>query len=305
MTSFAVRAHAKINLDLRIVGRRADGYHDLRTTFQSLALHDRLVFRRKRGAFAIESADPDMPGDATNLVWRAAQALWSASGRGAEVRGVEVAIDKRIPSQAGLGGGSSDAAATLVALNELWNSRFDAGDLARLGATLGADVPFFLLGGTALGLGRGEMLYPLPDIPSMGVLLVKPAFGVSTTEAYGWYGGAAGRSSDDVQGLAVPWFPGPLVLANDLEGPVMRQHPELLTVRRALLRCRAEVALMSGSGSAVFGLFPTVAAARAAAAVLGRRSPAGRAASRGGWQLIVTRFLGGGAYRRRLVANRT
>jgi 4-diphosphocytidyl-2-C-methyl-D-erythritol kinase len=302
VTPLVARAHAKINLDLRIVGRREDGYHDLRTMFQSLALHDRLVFRRCRGAFGIESAASDMPTDARNLVWRAAQALWSASGRTGEVRGVHVAIEKRIPSQAGLGGGSSDAAATLVALNELWRARFDAGDLARLGASLGADVPYFLLGGTALGLGRGEMLYPLPDVPSMGVLLVKPAFGVSTADAYGWYGAAPQQGSGHAQALSVPWYPGPLVIANDLEAPVTGHHPELLGIRRALLRRRAEVALMSGSGSAVFGLFPTVQSARAAAAGLAR-PPRGRTGAAAGrpWRVIVTRFIGRGAYRRRML----
>ena len=300
MIRLVARAHAKVNLDLRILGRRDDGYHDLRTIFQSLALHDRLVFRQRRGAFTIESAASDMPQDATNLVWRAAQALWAASGRTGEVRGVHVAIDKRIPSQAGLGGGSSDAAAALTALNELWRARFDAGDLTRLGATLGADVPYFLMGGTALGLGRGETLYPLPDIPAMGVLVVKPSVGVSTADAYGWYARTPREPIEDVQALAVPWYPGPLVIANDLEGPVMRHHPELLAIRRALLRRRAEVALMCGSGSAVFGLFPTVQAARAAAAGLARPRGADTATSEGRpWSLLVTRFIGRAAYRRR------
>jgi 4-diphosphocytidyl-2-C-methyl-D-erythritol kinase len=303
MTALVVRAHAKINLDLRVLARRADGYHDLRTIFQSLALHDRLAFYRRRGAFAIESADPDMPRDATNLVWRAAQALWSASGRAGEVRGVRVTITKRIPSQAGLGGGSSDAAATLVALNGLWRTRFDAGDLARLAARLGADVPYFFIGGTALGLGRGEVLYPLPDVPSMGVLVVKPSFGVSTADAYRWYAAASRGPGGNVQALVVPWHPGPLMIANDLEGPVLELHPELLAIRRTLLRARAEVALMSGSGSAVFGLFGTVAEARAAAAAL-RRAPRGTGGGSEGrpWWLTVTRFLPRAAYRRRLDA---
>jgi 4-diphosphocytidyl-2-C-methyl-D-erythritol kinase len=302
MTSLVVRAHAKINLDLRIVARRADGCHELRTIFQSLALHDRLVFRTKRGAFEIESGDPDMPRDATNLVWRAAQALWSASGRAGEVRGVGVTIEKRIPSQAGLGGGSSDAAATFTALNELWRTRFGTGDLARLGASLGADVPYFLLGGTALGLGRGEMLYPLPDVPSMGVLLVKPSFGVSTAHAYGWYAAAPRRPSADVQALVVPWYPGPLAIANDLEAPVMQHCPELLAIRGALLRRRAEVAVMCGSGSAVCGLFPTVAEARMAAAGLRRSGQPGPSGTPR-WQLIVTRFIGRRRYGNRLVAD--
>jgi 4-diphosphocytidyl-2-C-methyl-D-erythritol kinase len=296
------RAHAKVNLELRIVGRREDGYHDLRTIFQSLALHDRLVFRRRRGAFEIESAAADMPKDASNLVWRAAKALWSASGRRGEVRGVHVTIDKRIPSQAGLGGGSSDAAAALTALNELWRARFDAGDLARLAASLGADVPYFLVGGTAHGLGRGETLYPLPDLPSMGVLVVKPSVGVSTADAYRWYAAAPRQPSDNVQALAVPWYPGPLVVANDLEGPVMRRHPELLAIRGALLRRRAEVALMCGSGSAVFGLFPTVQDAQAAAAGLAR-PPRGAISTADGrpWRVIVTRFIGRGRYRPRML----
>ena len=301
MIPLVARAHAKVNLDLRIVGRREDGDHDLRTLFQSLALHDRLVFRRTRGAFVIESAAADMPTDASNLVWRAAQALWSASGRADEVRGVQVTIDKRIPSQAGLGGGSSDAAAALAALNELWRARFDAGDLARLAASLGADVPYFLMGGTALGLGRGEMLYPLPDVPSMGVIVVKPAVGVSTADVYRWYAAAPRQPGDNVQALAVPWYPGPLAIANDLEGPVMRHHPELLAIRRALLRNRAEVALMCGSGSAVFGLFPTVDDARAAAAGLSRPPRGGTGAADGRpWRVIVTRFIGRGRYRARM-----
>jgi 4-diphosphocytidyl-2-C-methyl-D-erythritol kinase len=299
--SLIARAHAKINLDLRITGRREDGYHDLRTIFQSLALHDRLVFRRRRGVFGIESAAADMPMDARNLVWRAAQALWSASGRTGEVRGVHVAIEKRIPSQAGLGGGSSDAAAALVALNTLWRARFDAGDLARLGASLGADVPYFLLGGTALGLGRGEVLYPLPDVPSMGVVVVKPAFGVSTAEAYRWHTEAPRQPTENVQALAVPWYPGPLVIANDLERPVMHHHPELLAIRRALLRRRAEVALMCGSGSAVFGLFPTVAGARAAAAGLARRRRRDTEADGRPWRVLVTRFIGRSAHHRRML----
>jgi len=304
MTALSVRAHAKINLDLRIVARRPDGYHDLRTMFQSLTLHDRLEFRAMRGAFAIESSDPDMPRDDRNLVWRAAQALWSASGRTGEVRGVAVSIDKRIPSRAGLGGGSSDAAAALVALNELWRARFDAADLARLAANLGADVPYFLVGGTVLGLGRGETLYPLPDMPSMGVLIVKPVFGVSTADAYQWYAEAPQRPNEDAQALAVPWYPGPLVTANDLEAPVMRHHPELLAIRRALLRTGGEVALMSGSGSSVFGLFPTVADDRKASAALDRPLRGGANGVDGRpWRLIVSRLMGRAVYRRRLAAS--
>lgn len=294
-----VRAHAKVNLDLRIVGRRPDGYHDLRTLFQSLALHDVLAFRLRRGPFAIESADPDMPRDRTNLVWRAAQALWSATGRTGGLRGVVVTVDKRIPSQAGLGGGSSDAAATLLALNRLWRARLGPGDLMRLAGALGSDVPYFLVGGTALGLGRGETLYPLRDVPPMGVLLVMPSFGVRTADAYRWYAAEPRRASDEIQALDVPWYPGPLAVANDLEAPVAAHHPGLLVIRRALLRRRAEIVLMSGSGSAVFGLFPGVDAARRAADAL-RADETSRGAPGDGrpWRVIVTRFVARAAFLR-------
>ena len=291
MTVLALRAHAKINLELRVLGRRPDGYHELRTIFQSLALHDSLVYRARRGAFTIETSDPGVPGDRTNLVWRAAQALWSAAGRAGDVRGVHVSIDKRVPPKAGLGGGSSDAAATLVALDALWRTRMGPAALARLAASLGADVAYFLMGGTALGLGRGERLYPLPDLPSMGAVIVHPGFGVGTPDAYRWY--AAGRPGEPrthAQALAVAWLPGPLEMGNDLEGPVMARHPEIAEIRRAILRGGAEVALMSGSGSAVFGLFATVADARGAA----------RRLQGTGWRVLVTRTLGRAAYRRSL-----
>jgi 4-diphosphocytidyl-2-C-methyl-D-erythritol kinase len=298
MTALVIRAHAKINLDLRILGRRADGYHDLRTIFQSLTLHDRLTVRRTRGPFAIESDDPELPRDRSNLVWRAAQAVWSAQGRAGDMHGLTVTVQKRIPDRAGLGGGSSDAAATLVALNRLWRARLDGGDLARLAVSIGADVPFFLIGGTSLGLGRGELLYPLPDVPSMGVVLVRPAFGVSTAEAYSWYASRPACAIEHVQALAVPWYPGPLALANDLEPAVMEHHPELAGIRGALLSRGAEAALMAGSGAAIFGLFQTVELARAAAAVLSRESS--EAVRIGGrpWRVIVTRLLGRAAYRR-------
>jgi 4-diphosphocytidyl-2-C-methyl-D-erythritol kinase len=291
VTSLAVRAHAKINLDLRVLGRRPDGFHELRTVFQSLALHDRVVFRARPGPFAIESSDSALPLDQRNLVWRAAQKLWSAAGRGGDLRGVRVSIDKRIPSQAGLGGGSSDAAATLVALDTLWRTRMGPAALVRLAAAIGADVAFFLMGGTALGLGRGELLYPLPDLPSMGVVLVHPGFGVATADAYQWYAeGSRPQPPGHAQGLAVPWLPGPLEIGNDLEAPVMARHPGIVEVRRALLRRGAEVALMSGSGSTVFGLFGTVDDARRAAGRL--RGP--------GWHVLVTRTLGRAAFRRSL-----
>lgn len=268
-----VRAFAKINLSLRVLGTRADGYHELRTVFQAIALHDTLEVRRVRGPFALTCNDPQLACDRTNLVWRAAEALWKQARRRGRPRGVAIHLTKRIPVQAGLGGGSSDAAAALRALATLW--RVDAQCVREAAVRLGADVPFFLEGGTVLGLERGDVLFPLIDRPRAWVVLVIPPFGVSTPEAYGWWDGD-GPSKGEI---------------NDLERPVVKRHPEIGRIVRALTRARGECAAMSGSGSAVFGLFASRAAAdRAAAAV----------AARG--RTLVTRTLSR-AECRRLAAN--
>src|SRR5580765_1846940 len=183
-----LRAHAKINLDLRILGVRPDGFHDLRTIFQSLALHDSLTFTRRAGPFTIECDDPRLPVDCRNLIWKAASLLCRLVGRSGEIPmdGV-VRLQKNVPQEAGLGGGSADAAVTLLGLTRLWGLDLDLPTLSRLASRLGADVPFFLVGGTALGLGRGDDIYPLVDLPRTYVVVVRPNFGVSTVEAYGWY----------------------------------------------------------------------------------------------------------------------
>jgi len=267
-----VRACAKINLTLRVLGIRADGYHELRTTFQSLALHDTLTFAAVPGPFRILSSDPDCPTDQTNLVWKAAARLWSTAGRRGDPDGVTVRITKRVPVQAGLGGGSSDAAAALRALRVLW--RLDVADevLETISRDLGADVAFFLTGGTVLGVERGDLLFPLVDTPRAWIVLARPDFGVSTKDAYAWWdagwraavgpgsaGPAGGRSSRTDE-----W-------TNDLQGPVVERHPRILRLVRSLRRHGAQFAAMSGSGSAVFGLFgDRTSAARAAAAVTSR-----------------------------------
>ncbi len=248
-----VRAFAKINLELRVVGVRPDGYHELRTIFQSIALHDTLSFIQTSGAFRIECDDPACPSDRANLIWRAAERVWRAAGRRGAVRGVSVRLVKRIPMQAGLGGGSSDAAATLRTLAALWGVRVTDGDLERIAADLGADVPYFLEGGTVLGLDRGDRLFPLVDIPEAWVVVVVPDFGVSTGEAFAWWDQETARR--------------PRAATNDLERPVGRRHPIIARLIRALGRAGAARAGLSGSGSAVFGLFP-------------RRADAGRAAAR-------------------------
>lgn len=296
MTRLRGRAFAKINVTLRVLGTRADGFHELRTVFQSLALHDTLIVERALGPFRIVCSDPDCPADERNLVWKAADALARRAGRRSALRDLRVRITKRIPMQAGLGGGSSDAAAALRLLARAWGLTLEPAALADLGRSLGADVPYFLEGGTALGAERGDVLFALDDLPPMWVVVVVPPFGVSTKDAYGWWDHAArstrsrasfrAASAEDrvaphvkvaARGLGLP----ACELRNDLEGAVVARRPEIARIVRALRRGGADYAAMSGSGSAVFGLF----ASRAAAAAVVSRS------ARTGRRVILTRTL--------------
>jgi 4-diphosphocytidyl-2-C-methyl-D-erythritol kinase len=264
-----VRAFAKINLTLEVLGRRSDGYHELRTIFQSLALHDTLTIRRERGPFRLECGDPDVPTDRSNLIVKAVRAAWRASGHRGSPRDIVIALAKTIPVAAGLGGGSSDAAAALRGLARMW--QIDQARLPALAASIGADVPYFLEGGTVLGLERGDLLFPLLDAPAAWVTLVVPPFGVSTKDAYGWF-------DRDKSGPRS---------RNHLQGPVAKRHPEIARVVRALSREGASTAAMTGSGSAVYGMFDRRRTAfDAALAVAAMSSRTGR-----GWRTLVTRTL--------------
>jgi 4-diphosphocytidyl-2-C-methyl-D-erythritol kinase len=258
-----LRPSAKINLTLRVGPVRGDGFHDVRTLMQSIALCDRITMSPRRGPFVLASSSPGVPSGRTNLIAVAAERLWRALGRAGDPRDVHVRLQKEIPVAAGLGGGSADAAAALVGLNIIWNGRLRLRDLVHLGAEIGSDVPFALHGGTALGAGRGEELYPLDDAPAMPIVIIKPSFGVSTSQAYAWLDadrreaspGAepAGRMGD----IDLGWPGGPVALVNDLQGPVAVRHPAIHEMIDALRRAGARVAAMTGSGSAVFGVFPT------------------------------------------------
>ena len=287
-----VRAHAKVNLDLRVLGLRPDGFHELRTVFQGIELHDTLICSEHDGPFTLKCRDASVPLDETNLVWKAAAALWTALRRGGAIRGAVIQIEKKIPVEAGLGGGSSDAAAALIALGRMWGGA-PMTLLREVGATIGADVPFFLSGGTALGLGRGEEIYPLVDLPPHFVVIVRPPFGVSTAEAYGWYDEdrASGQRDEnrEFQQLPVPWPSRAAQMVNDLEAPVMRRHPEIGPLKTQLRDAGATAAAMSGSGSAVFGLFRSRAAAEKAVKPL----------SRNGAKALVTRTLTRAEHERR------
>jgi 4-diphosphocytidyl-2-C-methyl-D-erythritol kinase len=285
------RAHGKVNLDLRVLGTRPDGFHELRTVFQAIELHDTLTSVERPGPFAVKCRMPGVPLDESNLVWRAAAGLWKALGRAGAPRDAVVTIDKTIPMQAGLGGGSADAAAALVALARLWGGA-PVTLLREVGSAIGADVAFFLSGGTALGLGLGEEIYPLVDLPPHWIVIVRPPFGVSTAEAYAWYDDdrtAGLKETRELQILPVPWPTRAAQMINDLEPPVVRRHPEITTLKASLREAGAVASAMSGSGSAVFGLFRT----RAAAA----RSV--RPLSKGGNKALLTRTLSRAEYERR------
>lgn len=293
VVKLVVAAPAKINLDLRVLGTRPDGFHELRTVFQSIGLHDTLTFVAKKGPFVLKCRHPGVPSDHDNVVWKAADLLWEALGREGAARDVMVTIEKRIPVQAGLGGGSGDAATALMCLARLWGSTLPPADLRQLAARLGSDVPYFLAGGTALGLGRGDEIYPLVDLARHWVVLVLPPFGVSSREAYTWYEeerDAGHHYTAEPQAMGPPWPSRAAQLINDLEGPIVRRHPEIATLKADLRGCGAVGAGMSGSGSAVFGLFRN---RRAAASAL-------PSFARSGWHAILTRTLDRDEYARRV-----
>lgn len=241
-----VRSYAKINWSLRITGRRADGYHDLETLFQQISLHDDLHFERA-DRLLLTCDDPTIPTDDSNLVVRAAQLL--------EAPPVHITLQKRIPAGGGLGGGSSNAAATLLALDRMFDMRRD--DLPKLALQLGSDVPFFLVGGTAYATGRGEELTPLPAAAPIPLLLLLPEERVLTREAF-----ARIRSYSQPIGIeryqamiADDLMAHSAELINDFEEPVFALVPRLRELRDRLERAGALWARMSGSGSTIYGVF--------------------------------------------------
>jgi 4-diphosphocytidyl-2-C-methyl-D-erythritol kinase len=281
---FILRPAAKINLRLRVGPRRADGFHDLQTVYQSIAISDAMRFVPTRGPLQLrlKSVDPSVPADRNNLIWRAAERLWMAAGKRGDPQGAAITLSKRIPVAAGLGGGSADAAAALVGLNRLWKTRLPMRELLSVAAQLGSDVPFFLVAGTALGLGRGEEVYPLPDMKMTNIVIVKPRASVSTADAYRWFDEehsatpAIAGSADEID---TGWGTGPLALYNDLQAPVTKRTPEVAEAIEWLRR-EGMTPLMSGSGSAVFAACDAADRSR-----LARRVP------RRNWQVVATRTL--------------
>jgi 4-diphosphocytidyl-2-C-methyl-D-erythritol kinase len=270
MQKIRVPAFAKVNLRLEIVGRRADRYHELRTVFQAVSLRDSLLL----SLTPERSIDLDITGDRElarapmreNLVWKALSRLQ----RELKLRqGIRAELRKCIPAGRGLGGGSSDAAAALAGLLRLTGRRIEPARLLAIASELGADVPFFLFGGRAVGVSRGDEIYPLPDLPRRTLLIVSPRnIDVVTREAYGWLKGTL-TSRMTMPRLftfcALCWSPSGGGLRNDFQAAVFRRHPRLGRIRRDLLKHGAKEASLAGSGSAVFGIFHDPAQARRAA----------------------------------------
>lgn len=258
-SSIRLRAFAKINLGLRILSRRPDGYHEIRTIYQTLRLHDRLTLTIDRGGRGIQvtSKGEDAPSGRANLVYKAAE-LWR---RAAPFRGgIEVQIEKFIPAGSGLGGASSDAAATLAGLERLTGDLLGATKQFVLAARIGSDVPLFLLGGRVLGCGRGQEVYPLEDLDPAECLVVFPGVKMLTADAYRQASSRLTTREElsRIDGFGV-WSQRPLNLwgpaENDFECVVFAKWPELGRLKSQLIRAGAETACLTGSGSAVYAIF--------------------------------------------------
>src|SRR5512143_2672054 len=285
MRAIRLRSFAKINLGLEVLALREDGYHELRTLFQTIDLHDDVVLRPRPRGVGVRCDHPLVPKDATNLAVRAAEAL-RAYAR--VPRGVEIEIKKRIPVGGGLGGGSSNAATVLLGLDRMWNTRLEAAELHRLARRLGADVPYFLLGGTALGLSRGDEVYPLRRQVRGHVVVVDPGIHVSTARVFTRLDAALTprENSTSIFYFVSRELEGSgafRVLVNDLEEAALEEAPglreQVRRIRAVLLREGACRAALSGSGGSSFGLFESgrrAARAREALAAEGLRAVAAR-----------------------------
>ncbi|MBI4011689.1 MAG: 4-(cytidine 5'-diphospho)-2-C-methyl-D-erythritol kinase, partial [Candidatus Rokubacteria bacterium] len=287
-----VRARAKVNLGLEVLGRRADGYHALLTFLSPVDLADRVMIETTEGSgpgggdIAVQCSAPGVPPGADNLVWRAADLLRREAGVAA---GVRIRLVKAIPVAAGLGGGSADAAAVLLGLGRLWRLALPAGRWRALGAALGMDVPFFLGEGPALGAGRGDELAAVSGHRPIPLVLVNPGFPLPTREVYGRLEPADFTDGSAVRALvtALPAGPGAIAarLVNGLERPAARLWPGLAEVKAALVEAGALGAVMSGSGPTVVGVAASGAEARRIRAALAGRP----------WRCWVTRSVGGPA----------
>jgi 4-diphosphocytidyl-2-C-methyl-D-erythritol kinase len=261
-------APAKLNITLKVFGRRSDGFHDIRSVLVPVSLYDEVTVEEADSGIRVESDDPAVPANGANTCHRAADLFMEWAGA---PKGVRIHIRKRIPSESGLGGGSSDAAATFKGMIALTGRVPPPGTLLDMAARVGADVPFFTQGGPALAEGIGERLTPLKWGVPFHALIVKPPFGLSTREGYARLRRGAGDSPPDAVAPAFrDWNDLVAAVSNDFEVAWGDVHPEIGGIKRELLSAGARAAGLSGSGSAVFGLFGGAKAARDALGMLSR-----------------------------------
>ena len=271
-----INGNAKINLTLDILGKREDGYHEVSMVMQSIGLHDTLEMERRAGDILLEIDVPGLEADERNLAWRAADLIMR---RFHLEDGVHIRLTKRIPIAAGLAGGSADAAAVLRGMNELYGLGLDGRKLCELGAQLGSDIPFCIMGGTMLTTGRGEVLTRLPDLPEMSVVLAKPRISVSTAWAYQTYDAQGAEQHPDNEAVQDALRAGDAAavakrLCNVLESVTMKTHEIISVYKEMMVEQGALASMMSGSGPTVFALAASETQAEKIAAFMRRATEA-------------------------------
>ena len=263
-----LRSPAKLNLFLKVNGRRPDGYHDLVSLMSCIGLSDRIILQPGTTSITVACAYPGVPEDRSNLAARAAGLFYD---RHTVAERVAIEIEKQIPVGAGLGGGSSNAATVLRGLNDYYDRPFSTDELIQMGASLGADVPFFVFGRPALAEGIGECLTAYDGLARYSVVVIYPGFSISTAEVYKKLNLGLTKCQNQLKSffLMQTGFSPAQHLCNDLETVVIPQYPEIATAKKRLLKIGAEGALMSGSGSGVFGIFSDSQTAGMAVKTLG------------------------------------
>lgn len=257
MDSVVIKAMAKVNLGLDVLRRRENGYHDVKMVMQTVNLYDTLTLSKMEEGITITTNTGELPLNEDNLIYKAAKLLLEHTGKDI---GVSIHLDKQIPIAAGMAGGSTDAAATLLGMNELYNLNLTKEELAEIGVKIGADVPYCIYGGTYLSEGIGEVLTKLPDAPDCYVVIAKPGIGVSTKYVYENLHIETVKKHPDIDGMMEAIKAGNLdgvarKMENVLETVTVKRYPEIETMKKCLLENGAENALMSGSGPTVFGIF--------------------------------------------------
>jgi 4-diphosphocytidyl-2-C-methyl-D-erythritol kinase len=290
-TSLRLPSFAKINWSLQILGLRSDGYHEIVTLLQTVSLCDELTFEpRDDSQIILRCDDPSIPTDDTNLIVKAAVALRKRLGSSS---GAEITLTKKIPAQGGLGGASSNAAATLLALNALWRADLSPGQLKLIGRGLGSDVPSFFVGGRCIAIGTGTTVKALHDPPLQRLIIVTPNAKVATANAYAALNARSLTTSDAASILSSSLADlfsagsGQMPLRNDFESVIFEIEPEIERAKMALLEAGARGALLAGSGSSVFGVFDDEAA---------RSRAADNLKSEAGWRVFFCETLSRNEY---------